>query len=203
MALTRKAIATRRRIVDCAADLISKQGFSRTRLEEVLQGSRVQKGNFYYYFRSKDDLGLAVMNEQLQGEARVWLQGLMADSGDPWADLLQLPERLAHAASEDKSILNVINQLAQDLSRAGQEYREQVSAMLRGLAGVLVDKFRQLEQAGRLEKQADPQELGEYVASLLDGALYWDGLTDGGAQLKRSMELGLEGLACLVKPAGG
>src|SRR5689334_632434 len=127
MTHTRKAIATRRRIVDCAADLISKQGFSRTRLEEVLQGSRVQKGNFYYYFRSKDDLGMAVMSEQLRSTAMTWLQGLMPDSGDPWEDLQQLPERMAASAEEEKSILSVINQLAQDLSRAGDEYRSQAS----------------------------------------------------------------------------
>ena len=91
MTHTRKAIATRRKIVNCAAELIISQGYSRMRLEEVLRASSVQKGNFYYYFRSKDELGMAVLSENLQPAAQQWLETLLDDSGDAWRDLEQLP----------------------------------------------------------------------------------------------------------------
>src|SRR5690348_3289762 len=133
MTHTRKAIATRRKIVDCAADLIISVGYSRMRLEEVLRASKVQKGNFYYYFRSKDELGMAVLRENLQPAAEASLQALLHDSGDPWKELQQLASRLPGSVVDDKSPLTVVNQLAQDLCRAGTDFHDQAAKALRGL----------------------------------------------------------------------
>src|SRR2546428_9262334 len=56
-----KGAATRDQILDAAARLIHLQGYHCTSLDDVLRESGVGKGNFYYYFRSKEELGYAII----------------------------------------------------------------------------------------------------------------------------------------------
>jgi TetR/AcrR family transcriptional repressor of nem operon len=37
-------------------------GYQKTSLDDVLRESGVGKGNFYHYFRSKEDLGYAILD---------------------------------------------------------------------------------------------------------------------------------------------
>ncbi len=52
---------TRQLIVARAAEIISRQGYHRTSVDEIIRAAEVCKGNFYYYFPSKTALGLAVI----------------------------------------------------------------------------------------------------------------------------------------------
>src|ERR1051325_7524190 len=58
-----KGAATRDQILNAAARLIHIQGYQNTSLDDVLRESGVGKGNFYYYFRSKEDLGFAILDQ--------------------------------------------------------------------------------------------------------------------------------------------
>ena len=53
----------RQHIIELAADVVYRQGFKGTSVENVLEIAGVGKGNFYHYFRSKDELGVAIINE--------------------------------------------------------------------------------------------------------------------------------------------
>jgi AcrR family transcriptional regulator len=59
-----KGAATRHLIFDAASRLIhlpGLRGYHCTSLEDVLRESNVGKANFYYYFKSKEDLGYAII----------------------------------------------------------------------------------------------------------------------------------------------
>ncbi len=44
------------KIIDTAWELFRKQGFGETTINDIIRETRISKGTFYYYFRSKDDL---------------------------------------------------------------------------------------------------------------------------------------------------
>ena len=52
---------TRERLVNEMARLAIKKGFNRTSINDVVQAVGIKKGTLYYYFPSKDKLGLAVL----------------------------------------------------------------------------------------------------------------------------------------------
>jgi TetR/AcrR family transcriptional repressor of nem operon len=54
---------TRKHLIDVGTCVISEQGFNPTGLNLVLQTAGVPKGSFYYYFASKEDFGLAIIDE--------------------------------------------------------------------------------------------------------------------------------------------
>lgn len=53
---------TRDRLMQIGMEIVSERGFSATGIELVLKHAEVPKGSFYYYFKSKDDFGLAVID---------------------------------------------------------------------------------------------------------------------------------------------
>src|SRR5437660_5090039 len=57
----REGRSTREAILEAASRLIHVHGYNHTSLDDVLRESGVGKGNFYYYFRSKEELGYAII----------------------------------------------------------------------------------------------------------------------------------------------
>jgi len=53
---------TREEIIRKGAELIHAQGFNATGLQQILQTVGIPKGSFYFYFKSKENFGLEIIN---------------------------------------------------------------------------------------------------------------------------------------------
>lgn len=56
----KKGDASRQHLIECAARLFWQNGYSATGISEILQQTGLPKGSFYFYFKSKDELAMAV-----------------------------------------------------------------------------------------------------------------------------------------------
>ena len=65
--MSAKGEATKYRIVEAAQRLFHMRGFSNTSMDSIIKKSGVKKGNLYFYFKSKEDLGYAVLNRFTEG----------------------------------------------------------------------------------------------------------------------------------------
>lgn len=75
----KKGEANRKRIVDAANQLFYHKGYNQTAFSEVAEASGIPKGNFYYYFKSKEELLEAVIDQRIDGIRRMleeWQQRL-------------------------------------------------------------------------------------------------------------------------------
>jgi len=73
-----EATATRR-IVDRAKELFRVQGYYHTSPDQIMAAAHVSKSTFYYHFRSKDELGRAVLDAH---EHSYWKHRVPATIGD-------------------------------------------------------------------------------------------------------------------------
>jgi len=62
----KKAEATRLTILQKAFELIYIKGYQTTSIDDIIATTKVTKGAFYYHFRTKDEMGLAIINEILK-----------------------------------------------------------------------------------------------------------------------------------------
>jgi AcrR family transcriptional regulator len=58
-----KAAATRLNILQQAFDLIYRNGYQASSIDDILATTKVTKGAFFYHFKNKDQMGLAMVNE--------------------------------------------------------------------------------------------------------------------------------------------
>jgi Transcriptional regulator len=62
----KKAEATRLMILQKAFELIYVKGYQTTSIDDIIATTKVTKGAFYYHFKTKDEMGLAIINEILK-----------------------------------------------------------------------------------------------------------------------------------------
>src|SRR5205814_737878 len=60
---TRVRRSTREAILEAASRLIHVHGYNHTSLDDVLRESDVGKGNFYYHFKSNEELSYAILDQ--------------------------------------------------------------------------------------------------------------------------------------------
>lgn len=62
----KKAEATRLTILQKAFELIYVKGYQATSIDDIIATTQVTKGAFYYHFKTKDEMGIAIINEILK-----------------------------------------------------------------------------------------------------------------------------------------
>ena len=72
------------KILEAATKIFAKEGFQDASVDEIVKIAEVAKGTFYYYFKSKDDLFLALI-----GTGTDRLSEKMIEESDKYSDPIQ------------------------------------------------------------------------------------------------------------------
>ena len=89
-----KAADTRMMILQKSFELIYRKGYQSTSIDEIIATTQVTKGAFYYHFKTKDDMGLSLINELLYpGMYNVMIKPL-EEGKDPVKDIYKVVENL-------------------------------------------------------------------------------------------------------------
>lgn len=72
---------TREKILSVAAKMFSKYGFQKTTVDEIARTAHKAKGSVYYYFKSKEELFLAVVTQEIN-ILKAGLTRVIVDSQD-------------------------------------------------------------------------------------------------------------------------
>jgi TetR/AcrR family transcriptional repressor of nem operon len=90
----KKAEATRLNILQKAFELIYAKGYQTTSIDHVIATTQVTKGAFYYHFKTKDEMGLAIINEILKPTMANSFFEPLQKTQDPLAAIYDLMDNL-------------------------------------------------------------------------------------------------------------
>ncbi len=79
--------ATRRGLLDSAAEAFARKGYADASLDEIARAARLTKGAVYHHFGGKRNLFLAVYDE-VHGEFTTGMQRAAEQVTDPWESFL-------------------------------------------------------------------------------------------------------------------
>jgi len=116
------------RLIEAAKVLIHQKGFNQTTLADIAQEADVPLGNVYYYFKTKEAIGEAVV-EKRAAEYTDFFKKL-SDNADPKARLLAL---LAFNTEELDLVARYgcpVGSLCQELGKQGGALADQVAKLL-------------------------------------------------------------------------
>jgi len=74
---------TRNRIIESALYLFWLRGYASTSLAEILERAKANPGSFYFLFKTKEDLLLAVLDLYIQSLNAVVIEPVLAQTDDP------------------------------------------------------------------------------------------------------------------------
>jgi TetR/AcrR family transcriptional regulator, fatty acid metabolism regulator protein len=154
---------TQQKILDAAIDVFAQKGFHDTRVDEIVDVSKTSKGAVYFYFPSKQDIFLAIV--------------------DKFANLLE--ERLKTSISRESSGVERVSVALQVCLKTFEQYRSLAKVFLVQAAGLGVvfedkqiaihDRFARLirEQLDDAVEEGDIPPIDTEVAAYIwMGAIY-------------------------------
>jgi TetR/AcrR family transcriptional repressor of nem operon len=185
-----KGAATRDQILNAAARLIHVQGYQSTSLDDVLRESGVGKGNFYYYFKSKEDLGYAIIDRITQAFVERSLGPAFADAeADPVAQIHAFLDRVLDAQRLRKCIGGcVMGNLASELSDVHEGFRQRLAGIFDLWRSHLAEVVSRGQARGRLRADMDASRVAQFLVAGLEGSILLSKVTKDITVMERCVE---------------
>lgn len=162
---------TRRRIVEAAARLVYYKGFHATSLDMVARAARVNRGSLYYFFRSKKNLGLAVIDHYESMLHESYLSPALGGAAKGSEKMRRLAERYARMPAQDSPCCGCpIGNLSLELSGLDEEMRVRLKAVWEGVFGKIALVLEQSREEGELPGDIDPLLCARSFFSQIQGA---------------------------------
>lgn len=152
-----KAEETRERILEAALQLFREKGFDETTMRDVAAAAEMSTGAAYYYFRSKEELVMALYVRSAE-EKRTFLPDAIAGSGD-------LKKRLRAVIDANFQQFTDHRRLFRALARIGMDPSHPLSPFAKETAPMRdegIDYFR-----AALEGTKVPKDLIDILPRLL------------------------------------
>lgn len=161
----------RDKLLATGLELLTRQGYAATGVQEITNASGVPKGSFYNYFDSKEEFAIEVLR-RYQEQACGQLYALLADRGRPPLErLAALFEALgADFAAGGFEGGCLAGRLAQELAGETPAFRAPVAWTFDCMQGAIADTLRDARARGDLAGDDDPDDLAQFLFNSWQGA---------------------------------
>lgn len=172
-AKTRDGKTTREAILTAALRLMHVHGYHATALDDVLRESGVGKGNFYYHFRSKEELGYAILDQIVAGFVERTLEPCFADpDGAPLAQIRCFLDRLEQAQRDRKCMGGcVMGNLASELSDVHEGFRARLATVFITWQARFAEALAAAKRRGEVAADCAPDATARFLVASLEGAI--------------------------------
>jgi TetR/AcrR family transcriptional repressor of nem operon len=149
------------------------RGYRNTSLDDVLRESGVGKGNFYYHFRSKEDLGYAILDEIIAMFLERTLEPCFSGTDTP--PLIQIRcflDRVLEAQRQRKCVGGcAMGNLASELSDVHEGFRARLASVFTAWRVRLTVALREAQERGEVVVACEPESIGHFLVAGLEGAI--------------------------------
>lgn len=167
----------RTRILEAATGLICRHGFQQTSVDDVIREAGLcGKAHFYHYFKSKEELGYAVVQHRFEQFAEEGLAILR----DPMIDPLDRLNRFidAEVASQAEAECRggcPFGNLAIEMADAHEGFRQRLATVFERWSGQLQSVL--WEARPQLRDDVDIARMARFIIATLEGALMMSRVT--------------------------
>lgn len=164
--------APRERLLRAAFDEIYHQGYQGARVDAILENTGLTKGAFYYYFKSKRELGYAVVDEVVAAMAAdVWRDALSRND-DPVAGIMAALDCVGSVKGADFVHLGCpINNLSQEMAALDEGFRDRLNAILQNIIDWIAEALRRGRDRGVLKSDIDCAETAAFLVAAFEGCV--------------------------------
>lgn len=169
-----KGEETREKLLATAESLILRNGYAGTSLEDVLQATGLTKGAFFHHFRSKAELGRAVVERYAEADFALfekWSARADRLSADPLERVLIFLRLFEEFLDAQPAPLAgcVFASYTYEAGRFGPDVHDYIRARLRRWQGLYEAKFAALLAVRPPALPVDAATLAETIVTLIEG----------------------------------
>lgn len=152
------------KIIQAAIESFSQTGFDRTKMEDIAKRLDLSKGTIYLYFKSKEDLFLAICEHNIQRSDKEDA-GLFVKKENVASDAEQIYDNIRRREQgNDRVMLEMVAESARNPKLRKSMYELHVKVQ-----DHVVQQVRNKIEEGFLRKDADAASLAVALVALYDG----------------------------------
>lgn len=159
-------------IIEIGTELIAVNGYNATGIDTILRRASVPKGSFYHYFRSKEDFGLAVI-DQFAGQYELKLGSFFDDASALPLDRIRnyFEHSLAHLTENQFTKGCLIGNLGQELADQNEHFREKLEGIFQSWKKRFSACLAEAQENGQLSTQLHPDVIADFILAAWEGAI--------------------------------
>lgn len=161
-----KASNTRFTILQKAFELIYSKGYQTTSIDDIIATTKVTKGAFYYHFKTKDEMGVAIIEEILKPTILESFIKPIENSLNPVDDLYNM---ISYLLLEDP-FLQVkygcpVGNLTQEMTPWNNQFSEALLELINQWKQTIEKVIRNAQQSGLIKKEVNGEQVAFFMMS--------------------------------------
>lgn len=166
-----KGDLTKQRLLKKARELFYLNGYNNTSIDDILKASHVKKGNLYFHYRSKEELGFAVLDSYLVQEVE-GVDRILNGPGSPLERIYRLFD------SFRRNLARVgcrggcpIGNFALEMADHHNGFRMRINQVFMAWSTRLEEVLKKSIDIGELPPGTDPKALAVFLVALWEGGV--------------------------------
>jgi len=165
----KKAAATRLTILQKAFELIYVNGYQATSIDDIIATTQVTKGAFYYHFSTKDEMGLAIINEILKPQLTAGFIEPLRSVQNPVDAIYDL----LHNLLLENKFMTVqygcpVSNLTQEMTPWNADFSRALNTLTRQWEKLLTETVEKGKKSGFIHKDVNAKQVTGFIM-----AGYW------------------------------
>ena len=163
---------TKAQILRAVSDIVRVNGYHSTGIEELVTAAGIPKGSFYYYFNSKEDFGLQLIDYYTDGIIS-WGEKLRSDNARPPLTKLRGFFDWSFAALENNDFKGgcPIGNLSMEMADVSESFRRKLDGAFAAIKKCIFAILEESRQRGEISDCLDVGQLCEFIVAGWQGAL--------------------------------
>jgi len=162
---------TRAKILEAGFEVVYRQGFRASSINEIASRAGVTEGAFFHYFHTKNDLGYAIVDEVLKEMLLDrWIKPLAAYR-NPVQGMIARYRKNMEATTDDEMALGCpLNNLTQEMSPVDPVFREKLNVVLTDWMVETERYLRKAQADGFLKPEANVKDASRFIVMIEEGS---------------------------------
>ncbi|AXB57247.1 TetR/AcrR family transcriptional regulator [Flavobacterium fluviale] len=161
-----KAANTRLNILHKAFELIYTKGYQTTSIDEIIATTQVTKGAFYYHFKTKDEMGVAIIEEILKPTMQEHFIKPTEASQNPIEDFYNM---ISYLLLEDP-FLQVkygcpVGNLTQEMTPWNTRFSDALAELVYLWKASIINSIEKGKESGLIRKDVTGEQVAFFILS--------------------------------------
>jgi TetR/AcrR family transcriptional regulator, transcriptional repressor for nem operon len=165
------ATHSKERILTAAKELFLSRGYGATTVDAICERAELTKGSVYYFFDSKEDLGLAVLDWSLRRGAKMLASGPYVRIVDPVEKAFAFLKHMEKCSPEIWSGGCLLGSFALELADTNSRMQQAVAGMFQALADTIAELLQPIAAQCAGKQTPSASELADTLLGSIEGSI--------------------------------
>ena len=163
---------TRQKILFAAFKEVHLNGFQAASIQNMITSAGVTKGALYHYFSSKNDIGLALLDEVFSQYIDSTFIQVLDKTDNPITVLVHhLNESVAQMSDEDVALGCPLDHFSQEMAPLDSAFQKRIDALYQRKHEALVEALKRGQEAGNVTGDVSAESIALMINATLNGCM--------------------------------